>query len=68
MDVFDKIDRIMGTNLGQYADLGHGYLAFPKLEGEAGPHMKFMGTEMLNWSLNSYLGLANHPEIRKNRC
>ena len=43
----------------------HGYYAFPKLEGEIGPHMTFRGKKMLNWSLNNYLGLANHPEVRK---
>ena len=43
----------------------HGYFAFPKLEGEIGPHMVFRGKKMLNWSLNNYLGLANHPEVRK---
>ena len=43
----------------------HGYFAFPKLEGELAPRMKFRGKEVLNWSLNNYLGLANHPEVRK---
>ena len=43
----------------------HGYFAFPKLEGEIGPHMVFRGKEVLNWSLNNYLGLANHPEVRQ---
>src|SRR6056297_1893126 len=43
----------------------HGYFTFPKLEGEIGAHMKFRGKEVLTWSLNNYLGLANHPEIRK---
>lgn len=43
----------------------HGYFAFPKLEGDIGPRMKFRGKEMLNWSLNNYLGLASHPEVRK---
>lgn len=65
LDIFDKIDRNMATNLGQYASIGHGYLAFPKLEGEILPRMNFRGKEMLVWSLNNYLGLANHPEIRK---
>lgn len=65
MDIFDKIDRNMATDLGQYASIGHGYLAYPKLEGEIAPWMKFQGKEVLVWSLNSYLGLANHPEIRK---
>ena len=65
MDIFDKIDRNMATDLGQFAKLGHGYLAFPKLEGEIGPRMRFRGKEVLTWSLNSYLGLANHPEIRE---
>jgi glycine C-acetyltransferase len=27
--------------------------------------MKFNGKDVLNWSLNNYLGLANHPEVRK---
>lgn len=55
----------MGTDLGQYADVGHGYFTFPKLEGEVGPRMKFRGKDVITWSINSYLGLANHPEIRK---
>lgn len=55
----------MSTDLGQYASVGHGYLAYPKLEGEVGPWMKFRGKEVLVWSLNSYLGLANHPDVRK---
>jgi glycine C-acetyltransferase len=65
LDIFDKIDRNMATDLGKFAAVGHGYLAYPKLEGEIGPRMKFRGKEVLVWSLNSYLGLANHPEIRK---
>lgn len=64
-DVFDKIDKNMSTDLGQYSHMGHGYLAYPKLEGEIGPRMRFRGKDVLNWSLNSYLGLANHPEVRK---
>ena len=51
--------------LGQHQKMAHGYFAFPKLEGEIGPHMKFRGKEHLVWSLNNYLGLANHPEVRK---
>ena len=51
--------------LGQHQKVGDGYFFFPKLEGEIGPHMKFMGKTMLNWSLNNYIGLANHPEVRK---
>lgn len=64
MDIFDKIRKDRGP-LGQFQKVGHGYFIFPKLEGEIGPHMKFRGKEMLNWSLNNYIGLANHPEIRK---
>jgi len=45
--------------------MAHGYFSFPKLEGEIGPHMMFRGKEHLIWSLNNYLGLANHPEVRK---
>lgn len=55
----------MSTDLGQFSAIGHGYLAYPKLEGEIGPWMTFRGKKVLNWSINSYLGLANHPEIRK---
>ena len=51
--------------MGQYSDIAHGYFAFPKLEGEIGPRMKFRGKEVIVWSINSYLGLANHPEVRK---
>lgn len=64
MDIFEKIRKNRGA-LGQYQELGHGYFAFPKLEGEIAPRMKFRGKEVLTWSLNNYLGLANHPEIRK---
>jgi glycine C-acetyltransferase len=64
MDIFEKIKKNRGA-IGQYQDIGHGYFAFPKLEGEIAPHMKFRGKEVLTWSLNNYLGLANHPEIRK---
>ena len=51
--------------LGQHQKMAHGYFSFPKLEGEIGPHMMFRGKEHLIWSLNNYLGLANHPEVRK---
>lgn len=51
--------------LGQHAEDAHGYYTFPKLEGEIAPRMKFAGKEVLVWSLNNYLGLGNHPEIRK---
>jgi len=64
VDIFDKIKESMGP-LGQYGKEAHGYFTFPKLEGEIGPKMKFRGKEVLNWSLNNYLGLANHPEVRK---
>ncbi|MFD2160987.1 aminotransferase class I/II-fold pyridoxal phosphate-dependent enzyme [Paradesertivirga mongoliensis] len=64
MDLFDKISKNMGP-LGQHQKMAHGYFAFPKLEGEIAPHMKFRGKEHLVWSLNNYLGLANHPEVRE---
>ncbi len=51
--------------LGQHQKMAHGYFSFPKLEGEIAPHMKFRGKEHLVWSLNNYLGLANHPEVRE---
>lgn len=52
-------------NIGQHAKQAHGYFTFPKLEGEIAPRMKFRGKEVLTWSLNNYIGLANHPEVRK---
>ncbi len=64
MDLFAKFRENRGP-LGQYSDIAHGYFAFPKLEGEIGPRMKFRGKEVIVWSINSYLGLANHPEVRK---
>ena len=51
--------------LGQHQKWSHGYFSFPKLEGEIAPHMNFRGKEHLVWSLNNYLGLANHPEVRE---
>jgi len=54
----------MGGPIGQHQKWSHGYFSYPKLEGEIGPHMMFNGKEHLVWSLNNYLGLANHPEVR----
>ena len=64
-DIFDKIKKSTGGPIGQYREKADGYFAFPKLEGELGPHMRFNGEDVLVWSLNNYLGLANHPAIRK---
>jgi glycine C-acetyltransferase len=64
VDIFDKISKKKGA-LAQYRQEGRGYYMFPKLEGEISPRMKFRGKEVLNWSLNNYIGLANHPEVRK---
>ena len=58
MDIFERVKKQRG-NIGQYAKEAHGYFAFPKLEGEIGPRMMFRGKEVLNWSLNNYIGLAN---------
>jgi glycine C-acetyltransferase len=63
MDLIEKLKKKAGP-LGQYADDAYGYYMFPKLEGEIGPRMMFRGIDVLNWSLNNYLGLANHPEVR----
>jgi glycine C-acetyltransferase len=63
-DLFEKIRENRGP-IGQHAKESHGYFTFPKLEGEIGPHMIFRGRKRLNWSLNNYLGLANHPDVRK---
>jgi glycine C-acetyltransferase len=64
MDIFEKLVKDGGP-IGQHMDRAHGYFAFPKLEGDLGPRMSFRGKDMIVWSLNNYLGLVNHPEIRK---
>jgi len=63
-DIFERLLKNSGP-LGQYRERAHGYFAFPKLEGEIGNRMHFRGKEMIVWSLNNYLGLANHPEVRE---
>ncbi|MCA6364153.1 MAG: aminotransferase class I/II-fold pyridoxal phosphate-dependent enzyme [Bacteroidetes bacterium] len=63
-DLFDKIRENRGP-LGKHAKESHGYFTFPKLEGDISNRMIFRGKERLVWSLNNYLGLANHPEVRK---
>ena len=63
-DLFERIQNNKGP-LGKWASQAEGYFVFPKLEGELGPRMQFQGKDILNWSLNDYLGLANHPEVRK---
>jgi len=64
VDIFEKISKNRGP-LGMHAKEAHGYFTFPKLEGDISNKMVFRGKERLVWSLNNYLGLANHPEVRK---
>jgi glycine C-acetyltransferase len=66
VDIFEKLRDNWGP-IGTPAKMlnSHHYFSFPMLEGELGPRMRFMGREVLNWSLNNYLGLANHPEVRQ---
>jgi glycine C-acetyltransferase len=64
IDLFEKLKMEAGP-LAKYSHLPDDYFFFPKLEGDIGPHMLFNGKKVLNWSLNNYLGLANHPEVRK---
>ncbi|HMW67657.1 MAG TPA: aminotransferase class I/II-fold pyridoxal phosphate-dependent enzyme [Chitinophagaceae bacterium] len=63
-DIFERLLKNYGP-IGQHRERAHGYFAFPKLEGEISSRMKFRGKDMIVWSLNNYLGLANHPEVRK---
>ncbi|HVG13868.1 MAG TPA: aminotransferase class I/II-fold pyridoxal phosphate-dependent enzyme [Chitinophagaceae bacterium] len=63
-DIFERLVKNYGP-IGQHRERAHGYFAFPKLEGEIGSRMKFRNKEVVVWSLNNYLGLANHPDIRK---
>ena len=63
-DILDNLD----VNRGAFSEIiekGHGYITFPKLKGPLGPRMKFNGKEKIVWSLNDYLGLANHPDVVK---
>jgi glycine C-acetyltransferase len=63
-DIFERLVKNYGP-IGQHRERAHGYFAFPKLEGDIDSRMKFRGKDVVVWSLNNYLGLANHPEIRK---
>ncbi len=63
-DIFERLVKNYGP-LGQHRERAHGYFAFPKLEGPINSRMKFRGKDVIVWSLNNYLGLANHPDIRK---
>lgn len=63
-DIFERLLKNYGP-IGQHRERAHGYFAFPKLEGEISSRMKFRGKDVIVWSLNNYLGLANHPEVRK---
>jgi glycine C-acetyltransferase len=63
-DIFERLIQNYGP-IGQHRERAHGYFAFPKLEGPIGSRMDFRGKEKIVWSLNNYLGLANHPEVRK---
>lgn len=63
-DLFDRITKDKGP-LGKWAEQAEGYYVFPKLEGQISNRMKFNGNEVITWSINDYLGLANHPEVKK---
>ena len=63
-DLFQRIVKNKGP-LGKWASIAEGYFVFPKLEGPIANRMKFNGKEVITWSVNDYLGLANNPEVRE---
>ena len=63
-DLFERIIKDKGP-LGKWAEQAEGYYVFPKLEGQISNRMRFNGNEVITWSINDYLGLANHPEVKK---
>ena len=63
-DLFQRIIKNKGP-LGKWASIAEGYFVFPKLEGPIANRMKFNGKEVITWSVNDYLGLANNPEVRE---
>ena len=63
-DLFDRIIENKGP-LGKWASQAEGYFVFPKLQGPISNRMKFQGKDVITWSINDYLGLANRPEVKK---
>ena len=63
-DLFDRVYNDKGP-IGNWATRSEGYYVFPKLEGPISNHMIFNGKEIITWSINDYLGLANHPDVKK---
>ncbi len=63
-DLFERIIKDKGP-LGKWAKQAEGYYVFPKLEGPISNRMGFNGKKLITWSINDYLGLANHPEVIK---
>lgn len=64
MDLFERIYNTEGP-LQKFSKQAEGYFMFPKLEGPLSNRMNFKGKEVIVWSINNYLGLANHPDVRK---
>ena len=62
-DLFNGLTAA-STPLGSYISESDGYFTFPILEGELANRMLFENREVICWSTNNYLGLANHPEVR----
>ena len=64
MDLFDKCRTDQGY-FGNFRARDDFFFTRPLLEPAPGPRMTFRGREIIQWSINNYLGLAENEDIRR---